>query len=302
MDLAIATAAGFLFKTDDEIEDIDFIKSPALKEYIRALSIAVFSILFLDNTYISWFLAICVIPISYYLKQVDTPFWKSLVPLPYLAIFLLHSHVGIPSIPSIPGIPTLLSLLSTAFLFLICAFACVVEAVVFPEEVSLVKLGTRIALIFVFASIIYFLNPLPSTTSILCLCIGYCLASSIIKLLVMEPSEIIPTEEYDKFAESNIDDIIAEEVPALKKVIKEAILLNKEVLRRVMTFLVISFHTLVNKKSDESQLEIAFRFIKAQVIKVADKLELDWLKEFIETFPEFYIPNLEVEKRRLFKS
>jgi len=290
MELAISAAAGFLFKTDDEIEDIDFIKSPALKEYIRILSIAVFSILFLDNIYISWFLALCVIPISYYLKQVDTPFWKSLVPLPYLAL-LLHSH----------EIPTLLSLLSTAILFALCAFACVVEAVVFPEEVSLVKLGTRISLIFVFASIIYFLNPLPSTTSILCLCIGYCLASSVIKLLVMEPSEIIPTEEYEKFAESNIDEIIAEEVPALKKVIKEAILINKEVLRRVMTFLVISFHTLVNKESDESQLEIAVKFVKAQVIRVADKLGLDWLKEFVETFPEIYIPNLEVEKRRLLK-
>lgn len=294
MDLAISATAGFLFKTVDEIEDIDFIKSPALKEYIRALSIAVFSILFLDNIYLSWFLALCVIPISYYLKQVDTPFWKSLVLLPYLAL-LLHSH------PNLSVMPSILSLLSTAVLFLICAFACVVEAVVFPEEVSLVKLGTRIGLIFVFASIIYFLNPLPSTTSILCLCIGYCLASSVIKLLVMEPSEIIPAEEYDKFAESNIDEIISEEVPALKKVIKEAILMNKEVLRRIMTFLVISFHTLVNKKSDESQLEIAVNYLKSQVIKVADKLDLDWLREFVETFPEFYIPNLEVEKRRLIK-
>jgi hypothetical protein len=294
MDLAIAAAAGFLFKTVDEIEDIDFIKSPSLKEYIRSLSIAVFSILFLDNTYISWFLALCVIPISYYLKQVDTPFWKSLVPLPYIAL-LLHSFLDITAIPSF------LSLLSTVILFLICAFACVVEAVVFPEEVSLVKLGTRIGLIFVFASIIYFLNPQPSTTSILCICIGYCLSSSIIKLLIMEPSEIIPTEEYEKFAESNIDEIIAEEVPALKKVINEAIIINKEVLRKAMTFLVISFHTLVNKKSDESQLEIAVKFVKAKLIKLAEKLDLDWLKEFVETFPEFYIPNLEIEKSRLLK-
>ena len=291
MDLAISAAAGFLFKTVDEIEDIDFIKSPSLKEYTRAISIAVFSILFLDNTYVSWFLAICIIPISYYLKQVDTPFWKSLVPLPYLAL-LLHNL----------QIPSILTLISTAILFIICAFAAVVEAVVFPEEVSLVKLGTRISLIFIFASIIYFLNPDPSTTSILCLCIGYCLASSVIKLLVMDPSEIIPTEEYEKFAESNIDEIIAEEVPALQKVVKEAIIINKEVLRRAMTFLVIAFHTLVNKKSDESQLEIAVKFIKSQVIKVADKLELDWLKEFVETFPEFYIPNLEVEKSRLLSS
>jgi hypothetical protein len=293
MELAISVASGFLFKTVDEIEDIDFIKSPALKEYIRALSIAVFSLFFLDNTYICWFVALCVIPISYYLKQVDTPFWKSLVPLPYLAL-LLHNY-------SISSTPSFLSLISTAILFIICAFTCVVEAVVFPEEVSLVKLGSRIGLIFIFSAMIYFFNPEPSTTSILCLCIGYCLSSSIIKLLVMDPSEIIPVEEYEKFAESNIDEIIAEEVPALEKVIKEAIILNKEVLRKAMTFLVISFHTLVNKKSDESQLEIAVRYVKAQVIKVADKLELDWLKEFVVTFPDIYIPNLEVEKRRLLK-
>ena len=290
--MELAIAAGFLFKTVDEIEDIDFIKSPTLKEYIRSLSIAVFSILFLDNKEISWFLALSVIPISYYLKQVDTPFWKSLVPLPYLAIaLLLHSQ----------EIPTFLSLISTLILFGICAVAAVVEAVFFPEEVSLVKLGTRISLIFIFAGIIYFLNPDPITTGILCLCIGYCLASGVIKLLVMEPSEIFPTEEYEKFAESNIDEIIAEEVPALQQSIKEAIIANKEVLRKAMKFIVIAFHTLVNKKSDESQLEIAVNFVKAQVIKVADKLELDWLKEFVETFPEFYIPNLEVEKRRLLK-
>jgi hypothetical protein len=222
---------------------------------------------------------------------VDTPFWKSLVPLPYLAL-LLHSQIGLPSF---------ISLVSTIILFGICAFACVVEAVVFPEEVSLVKLGTRIGLIFVFSSIIYFLNPQPSTTSILCICIGYCLSSSIIKLLIMEPSEIIPAEEYEKFAESNIDEIIADTLPALKKVINEAILINKEVLRQAMTFLVISFHTLVNKKSDESQLEIAVRFVKAKLIRLAEKLDLDWLKEFVETFPEFYIPNLEVEKSRLLK-
>jgi hypothetical protein len=292
MELAISVAAGFLFKTVDEIEDIDFIKSPTLKEYIRSLSIAVFSILFLDSTYISWFLAVSVIPISYYLKQVDTPFWKSLVPLPYLAIAsLLHSQ----------EIPSFLSLISTIILFGICAFAAVVEALFFPEEVSLVKLGTRIFLILIFAGIIYFLNPEPSVASILCLCIGYCLSSSVIKLLVMEPSEIIPTEEFEKFSESNIDEIIAQEIPALKKVIKEAVIVNKEVMRRALTFLVIAFHTLINKKSDESQLEIAVNFVKAQVIKVAEKLELDWLKEFVETFPEFYIPNLEVEKTRLLK-
>jgi len=118
----------------------------------------------------------------------------------------------------------------------------------------------------------------------------------------MNPSEIIPTEEYEKFKESNIDEIIAQEIPALKNAIKEVIGMNKEVLRRILTFLVISFHILVNKKSDESQLEIAFRYVKAQVIKVADKLELDWLKEFVETFPEVYIPNLEVEKRRFFSN
>jgi hypothetical protein len=289
MELAISGAAGFLFKTVDEIEDIDFIKSASLKQYVRALSIAVFSLLFLDSRYISWFLALCIIPISYYLKQVDTPFWKSLVPLPYLAL-LLHNQ----------EVPSILSFLSNTILFGICAFAAIVEALFFPEEVSLVKLGTRIGLIFIFASIIYFLNPEPSVACILCLCIGYCLASSVIKLLVMEPSEIIPDEEYEKYAESNIDEIISDSLPDLKNIIMEAILINKEVLRRILTFLVISFHTLVNKKSDESQLEIAVRYIKSQVIKLADKLELNWLKEFVETFPEIYIPNLEVEKRRLF--
>lgn len=289
MELAITALAGFLFKTDDEIEDIDFIKSPALKEYIKNLSIAVFSILFLDNITLTWFIALCVIPISYFLKQVDTPFWKSLVPLPYIAL-LLHSHT----------IPSILSLLSTAIMFVLCAFACVIEAVVFPEEFSLVKLGSRIILIFVFASIIYFLNPQPSTTNILCLCIGYCLASSLIKLLVMKPEEIIPDEEYAKFAESNMDEIIAQEIPALKKHIKEAILINKEVLRKIMTFLIIGFHTLVNKKSDESQLEIAVNYVKSKVLQFTEAFRLDWVTEFIETFPDIYIPNVELEKRRFF--
>jgi hypothetical protein len=289
MDFAISAAAGFLFKTDDEIEDIDFIKSPIFKEYIRSLSIAAFSMLFLDNTALTWFIALCVIPISYVLKQVDTPFWKSLVPLPYLAL-ALSQFADL----------SLLSLLSNFILFGICAIACIVEATLFPEEFSLVKLGSRIVLIFIFTAIIYFLNPLPSTKHILCLCIGYCLASSIIKLFVMNPSDIIPVKEYERFSEMNIDEIFVEELPLIQDGIKEAIVINKEVLRRSMTLLVIGFHTLVNRKSDESQLEIAVNFVKAKVIKVADALHLDWLKEFVETFPEIHIPNLEVEKRRLF--
>ena len=288
MELAITALAGFLFKTVDEIEDIDFIKSPSLREYIISLSIAVFSILFLDNITLTWFIALCVIPISYYLKQVDTPFWKSLVPLPYIAL-LLHSH----------EIPSILSLLSSAIFFVICAFACVIEAVVFPEEFSLVKLGSRITLIFIFASIIYFLNPQPSTTNILCLCIGYCLASSVIKLFVMKPEEMIPNQEYDKFAEYNMDQVL-EEIPALKNDIKEAILVNEEVLRKIMTLFVMAFHTLVNKKSDESQLEIAVNYVKSKVLQFTQAFRLDWATEFIETFPDIYIPNLEVEKRRFF--
>ena len=289
MELAITAAAGFLFKTDDEIEDINFIKSPSLKEYIKLLSIAVFSLLFLTNTSLNIFICACVIPISYYLKQVDSPFWKSLVPLPYLALLL--------SLNAIEDF-SLVSILSTAFLFLICAFACVVEAVIFPEEVSLVKLGTRISLIFVFAGIIYFLKPLDSTTHILCLCIGYCLASSIIKLLTIRPEDVIPKEEYEKVEEMNIDDILKSELPAIKSMIQECILINKEVIRKILVFIVIVFHTLVNKKSDESQLEIAVNYVKAKVLKLADALDLEVVKEFIETFPDVYIPNLELEKRR----
>ena len=214
--------AGFLFKTDDEIEDIDFIKSANFKEYIRTLSIAVFSILFLENTYIAWFVALCVVPISMYLKQVDTPFWKSLIPLPYLAIAL-----------NIQGIPSLLSLLSAFITFGACAFFCVIEAVVFPEEISLVKLGTRILLIFIFLAMIYFQNTIPSTTSILSLCIGYCLASSIIKLYT-NSTILIPAEEYEN------NELMKE----IQEKFNEAIIVNKEVLRKFFTFIVIYFNKL----------------------------------------------------------
>jgi hypothetical protein len=239
MDLAITAAAGFLFKTLDEIEDIHFIKSPSLKEYIRNLSIAVFSVLFLNNTYMAWLVALCVIPISFYLKQVDTPFWKSLVPLPYLALAtLLHTH-GF-SFSGLSGIPSILSLLSTAMSFGVYAFICVLEAMIFPEEISLVKFGSRISLILIFASMIYFLDTNPSTTHLLCLCIGYCLASTMIKFYV-HSSDLIPSKEYEKFSEMTIEEIMAEEIPLIKQGINEGIIANKEVFRRVLMLLVISF-------------------------------------------------------------
>lgn len=236
MDLAITAAAGFLFKTLDEIEDIHFIKSQSLKEYIRNLSIAVFSVLFLNNTYMAWLVALCVIPISFYLKQVDTPFWKSLVPLPYLALAtLLHTHgFGFSESPGI------LSLLSTAMSFGVYAFICVLEAMIFPEEISLVKFGSRISLIFIFASMIYFFDTNPSITHLLCLCIGYCLASTMIKFYV-HSSDLIPSKEYEKFSEMTMEEIMAEEIPLIKEGINAGIIANKEVFRRVLMLLVISF-------------------------------------------------------------
>lgn len=293
MDYFISITAGFLFKTADEMEDIDFIESSNYKEYLKILSITVFSILFLKNIPMTLFICLFLIPICYYLKQIDTPYWKSLVPLPYLAL-LLH-------MVSIEEFSTL-DIISNFIFFMICAAACVVEAAFFPEEISLVKVATRLILIFVFSSIIFFLNPAPSTTHILCLCIGYCLASTLIKLLVLNPEEILPAKEYEKFSNSNVDEILEEEIPVISNMILEAIRANKDAFAKVLTTGVILFHTLVNKKSDESQLEICIQFFKTHIIKVSSKLELHWLSDFIETFPDFYIPNLEVEKTKLLSS
>ena len=221
MDLAIA--GGFLFKTLDEIEDIDFIKSSNLKEYIRTLSIAVFSILFLDNTFLAWFFAVCVVPISYYLNQVDTPFWKSLAPLPYLAILL---HIG----QNIGGTE---SLVSTFILFILCALLCIIEAGLFPEEISLMKVIARVIIIIFLISFICFCNPFPSTINIACFSIGYFLASILIKLY-MNSDNLIRPEEYEKFANYSVKGI-KEEFPLLKEEYNQANLAVKEVFRKYMT-------------------------------------------------------------------
>lgn len=235
MEYLISIVAGSLFKVDDEIEDIDFIKSPLMKEYIQILSIAMFSLVFLNNTTISLFLCIFLVPICYYLNQVDKPFWKSLVPLPYLA-FLLQMH----TIQSF----SITAIISNIILFILFSGMCVMEAAFFPEEVSLVKIGTRIFLSILFTLVILLFRPPSSTTHIICLTIGYFLTSAAIKIFIMDPEDIIPQKEFDKFSGDTIDDILEKETAEIKRELGETIDITKKAFTKIFTCIVMIFRAM----------------------------------------------------------
>jgi hypothetical protein len=233
MEYLISIAAGLLFKVDDEMEDIGFIESPLMKDCIQILSIAMFSLVFLMNTTISLFLCIFLIPICYYLNQVDTPFWKSLVPLPYLA-FLLQMY----TIQSF----SLTAIISNIILFILFSGLCVMEAVVFPEELSLVKIGSRACLSIFFIIIILLFNPPSSITHIICLTLGYFLTSTVVKVFVTNSEDIIPQTEFDKFSGYTIDDILEKEGSGIIRESLEIINLSKKVGTKFFTCIVMIFH------------------------------------------------------------
>jgi hypothetical protein len=153
MEVGLAFFAGMFFKLADEILDV---KYPALleySEYIKTYCVFFFSFVFYKYPE----LAICflfIIAVCYYVNQIDTTFWKSMIPLPLFTLLMTYQNLHF------KGTLDLFEKMSVLTLILLFTY---IEDKSFPEETSDRKKISRIFLILLctatFLILPYFQNP-----------------------------------------------------------------------------------------------------------------------------------------------
>jgi len=195
MDNIISLVAGILFKVVDEIEDTD-IQIPEEYKYILKFLFTIFVFLCLyNNVLLSLILVVFMIPVCFYVKQVDTVFWKSIISIPIITLILrinlLQKY-------------TKYDLMHLIIYYLpIQLIFALMEARMFPEETSEQKTIARIYIIFTLLIALllapYVLSSLHTVSSKyiefimtgLIILIGYFSTSIISKSLVLQDAEII---------------------------------------------------------------------------------------------------------------
>lgn len=195
MDNIVSLVAGILFKVVDEIEDTD-IQIPEEYKYILKFlfTISVFVCLY-NNVLLSLILVIFMIPVCFYVKQVDTVFWKSIISIPIITLILQINLLQI---------YTKYDMMHLIIYYLpIQLIFAVMEAKMFPEETSEQKTIARIYIIFTLLIALllapYVLSSLHTVSSKyiefimtgLIILIGYFSTSIISKSLVLQDAEII---------------------------------------------------------------------------------------------------------------
>jgi hypothetical protein len=133
----IALFAGIFVKIVDEIDDVNFLNLKEYKEYFYSIC-TLFSSLFLYNDI---FIAVCciflVIP-GYFLKELDTVYWKTMIPLPFITFLLTMNTLQYINIHDI---------VQQFFFIFSFIILCILEGIVFPEENSNTKIIMRICMI-----------------------------------------------------------------------------------------------------------------------------------------------------------
>ena len=190
MENIISLIAGSLFKLVDEIEDTDTKVFERYKDYIQTLCTAFISLWLYNNAYISLIHILIIIPLCLYVNQVDTLYWKTLLPLPFIT-FLLNSHTLVNV--------DIYEIFQVSIVFILTILSIIIESYMFPEETSSSKTITRIGLVLVF-SLLFFLITIYMknegfvnfSKSLLIFGIGYLSVSVISKLFFSKEVETLP--------------------------------------------------------------------------------------------------------------
>ena len=181
MESLIPIFAGGFMKLVDEIEDTHILKD--YKEYVQTLCTLFVSLWFYTNPYISLLFMIFVIPACYLVKQIDTIYWKTLIPIPFIAFLLKMDTLEYLEVDDI---------FQRVLAMLIIFILIFVEAKVNPEETSLRKIVCRVSYIMLAFAVIYLTSELPSAPFIKAFTfyvIGYYSVSVISKLLFTQASK-----------------------------------------------------------------------------------------------------------------
>ena len=187
MENVVSLIAGILFKVVDEIEDTDIKIAKDYEIYIKTLFIVFITLFFYNNIINTLLFILFAIPTCFYVKQIDTLFWKSLIPIPFIILMLNGGYLKKYNFSDI-------------FLFVLIGLTyiyCIVkESKMFPEEMSERKIIGRIYISFYFILslliIMYINSPLLNhIIPDILFNIGYFSTSIISKSLVLQDAEII---------------------------------------------------------------------------------------------------------------
>jgi len=174
---AIPFCAGAFMKVVDEIEDVGILNLEEYKEYFQTLCILFITLWMYSDPYISASWISLIIPASYYINQIDSNFWKSLIPIPFITL-LLTANIEKPILSDIAQ--------KIAYIVFACFFILLEEKLT-PEESSIYKILFRVLIILGSLGIIYLTSELSSAEfikSCSLFIIGYCALSVISKVFL----------------------------------------------------------------------------------------------------------------------
>jgi hypothetical protein len=182
MENTIGFIAGSLFKLVDEISDNPFPEFNTYKDYIQTLCTVFVTLWLFNDIYTSIALIIIIIPVCFYVNQIDTVYWKTLLAIPFITLLLQYNTL------EYKGLHDTLGKLAVYFFLFI---GILIEDKMFPEEKSTNKTISRVVALCLFIWILYFTNDMPAKPfihSIVIFMIGYFTTSILFQTFVL-PSD-----------------------------------------------------------------------------------------------------------------
>jgi hypothetical protein len=168
MEHIISLCAGSLFKIVDEIDDTHYTSLLDYKLYIQTLCTLFISLWLYNDVYIS-LLLIFVIPLCFSTKQIDTDYWRSLIPIPFLTFLFKMGTLEYDNV------------IEKIITYSVMILLIVTDALFFPEEVSTVKIIARCFVIIMLAFGIYIWQSNDLLKGVGLFGIGYLLTSILFK-------------------------------------------------------------------------------------------------------------------------
>jgi len=180
---ATALLAGVFFKGADDLLDTHHPVLVKYSEYIKTLCIVFMTLFFFLNPEHSIFFLVLIIPVCFFVKQIDTDFWKSMIPIPLITLALTYQSIEYKG---------LTDSLEKCLALLLVSLVIVLEDNAFPEESSQKKSIFRATMVFLGILALYatpyFKSPDFYRAGIYVYPIGYCATS----VLLMNTLELPP--------------------------------------------------------------------------------------------------------------
>lgn len=174
----IALLAGTFFKLADELLDTHHPLLIEYSEHIKTLCIVFTTLFFYMNIEISILIILVYIPSCFYMNQIDTPFWNSMIAIPFITSLFTYQSL------TYRGVTDILEKCSVTFLLFLIKF---LESKTFPEEYSKNKIIFRTGVVLVCIVSLYisqfFIDPTFICSMLYSLGIGYFGTSVVFKTI-----------------------------------------------------------------------------------------------------------------------